>query len=269
MLLFLKGFIIGIGKIIPGVSGAMLAINFNVYEKALDAVTNFFSNWKSNLKFLTIFISGILFSIVLCSGIILYLIENHLFLTMMFFIGLIFGGTYNFSHEIKYNHKNIIIIITITSLVSMLSFGNFNNNYQLQNNFIDNIIFFLGGIIEIFTSIVPGISGTALFMIIGIYNNILTMMSSVFNITYVINNINLYLSYGIGMFISFIINTYLINYLLKKYKNTTNSVILGLSISSIILLLVITFKNHFTILEFIIGIMLLVIGILISCILEK
>ena len=52
MLLFMKGFVVGIGKIIPGVSGAMLAINFKVYEKLLDAVTNFFGNWKDNLIFL-------------------------------------------------------------------------------------------------------------------------------------------------------------------------------------------------------------------------
>ena len=269
MLLFLKGFIIGIGKIIPGVSGAMLAINFNIYERALDAITNFSSNWKENLKFLLIFISGVLLAIVVCSGIVLYLIENYFFLTMMFFIGLILGGTYNFSHEIKYNYKNIIIIILIVILLSIISFGNFSNNYQLQGNFIDNIVFFIGGIIEIFSSIVPGISGTAIFMLMGIYNNILTMMSSIFNIPYVIDNINIYISYGFGMFISFIINSYLISYLIKRYKNTTYSVILGLCISSIILLLFLTFKYSFSILEFILGIMLLVVGILSSCILDK
>ena len=54
MKLFLKGLIIGIGKIIPGVSGAMLAINFNVYEMAIEAVSNFFYDWKNNLKFLLV-----------------------------------------------------------------------------------------------------------------------------------------------------------------------------------------------------------------------
>lgn len=44
--LFLKGFIIGIGKIIPGLSGSLLAINFNVYERAIKAISNFFSDWK-------------------------------------------------------------------------------------------------------------------------------------------------------------------------------------------------------------------------------
>jgi len=226
MILFLKSFIIGIGKIIPGVSGAMLAINFNIYERALDAITNFFSDWKQNLKFILIFSLGVILAMVACSGIILYLIENHFFITMMLFIGLIFGGTYNFSKEVKYNYKNILIITLVVILLSIISFSNFHNYYQLKGNFIDNIVFFIGGIIEIFSSIVPGISGTALFMIMGIYNHILTITASIFNITYVINNINLYISYGIGMFISFIVK---LNLFLLQMKIVFISLILFLN----------------------------------------
>ena len=113
MLLFLKAIIIGIGKIIPGVSGAMLAINFNVYEKLLNAITNFFSDWKNNLKFLLIFISGILLSLIIFSNVIIILLHECFFLTMMFFIGLILGGTYSFSLRIKYNYKNIFLIIFV------------------------------------------------------------------------------------------------------------------------------------------------------------
>ena len=59
MLLFLKGIIIGIGKIIPGVSGALLAINFNVYERLLNSLTNFFDDWKNNLKFIKLHVMRI------------------------------------------------------------------------------------------------------------------------------------------------------------------------------------------------------------------
>ena len=45
--LILKGFLIGIGKIIPGFSGALLAISFNVYDKLINSITNFFSNKKT------------------------------------------------------------------------------------------------------------------------------------------------------------------------------------------------------------------------------
>lgn len=259
----------GIGKIIPGVSGAMLAINFNVYEKLLNSITNFFDDWKNNLKFLFIFGSGVILSIILCSGIILFLLNNYMFLTMMFFIGLILGGTYNFSKSIIYNYKSILLIIIIIISFLLLSINNFSTTYAIKNNFIDNIVFFIGGVLEVFASIVPGISGTSLLMIIGIYDDVLKIMSSIFNYSYVITNINIYFSYGMGMFISFIINSYLINYFLNKYKNISYSVILGLAISSILFLVVITFKVNFTIIEFILGIMLMVIGILISSIFDK
>lgn len=269
MLIFIKGFVVGIGKIIPGVSGAMLAMYLNVYEKILDSVTNFFNDWKTNIKFIVIFGLGLILAIVLGSRLILYFFTNYKFLTVMFFVGLILGGTYNFSKKITYNYINIILILALITIFLIFSLINFNNTYILKYNFVDNIVFFIGGVIDIFASLVPGISGTSLLMSIGIYNNILVMISSIFNMTYVFDNYNIYISYTLGMFISFILNAYLINYFLSKYRNVAYSIILGLSISSILFLLVNIFKNSFTIIEFILGIILLTLGILLSCILDK
>ena len=269
MMLFLKGFIIGIGKIIPGVSGAMLAINFNIYEKALESVTSFFNDWKDNLKFLLLFCSGILLSVIICSNIVVYFFNNNFFITMMFFIGLILGGIYNFSLQIKYSYKNILLIIMIVILFLLLGISNFNNYYVMKNNLFDNLMFFIGGIIEIFASVVPGISGTAILMLIGIYDNILVLISSVMNIDYVVTNLTLYLSYSFGMIVSFIVSSYMMIYLINKYKNYTYTVILGLSISSVLLLLTMTFSCSFSLLELIGGVMLLTVGLLVSCILNN
>ena len=269
MLLFFKGLLIGIGKIIPGVSGAMLAINFKVYEKAIEAVTNFFSDWKNNFKFLLILGLGILLSIIFGSKVVLYLLSNYKFLTLMFFIGLIIGGTYNFGCNIKFNKKNIVGIIIPFLILLGISLFNINNSYIINNSFLDNMMFFIAGFIEIFSSIVPGISGTSLLMILGMYTNVLKLISNIFDYNYVNDNLLLYFSYGVGMFISFIITTYIINYLLKNLKDITYAVILGLSMASIFFLLLITFQNSYSIIEFIIGIMLLVLGLLISCIMDK
>lgn len=269
MLTFLKGLIIGIGKIIPGVSGAMLAIYFNVYERAIDAINNFFCDWRNNLRFLLLLGSGIIISIVLGSNIVLYFLNNYMFVTLMLFIGLIIGGTYNFSLKIVYNKKNVLFGFVIMIIFLLLSLGNISNKYVLNNGFIDNIIFFVGGIIEVISSVVPGISGTALLMVMGIYDIVLEMISNIFNISYVIRYINLYLSYGIGMFVSFIVMITLINYLIKRYKNTTYVVILGLCISAIIFLFKLAFCSKFSVIEFIFGIMSMAIGVLISCIMDK
>lgn len=267
--LFLKGFIIGIGKIIPGLSGSLLAINFNVYERAIKAISTFFSDWKENLRFLVILGTGIFLAIVMGSKIIIYLLNNYKFITLMFFIGLILGGTKNFSKTVNYNKKSIIIIIITFILFSLLSLGNISNKYILHNNYLDILIFILGGFIEIIASIVPGISGTALLMICGIYEKILEMTSLILNYQYVINNIRLYLSYGFGMFISFIVTISLINYLLNNKKEIIYPVILGLALSSIVFLIIYTYMVKLSIVSLIIGLLLLIIGLKLSVYLEK
>ena len=107
----------------------------------------------------------------------------------MLFIGLIVGGTYSFSRDIEYGFKNVIIILFVVFLVMFISLNNISNSYVLQGNYMDNIMFFIGGVIEVFASIVPGISGTALFMLMGIYDSILVIFGNIFNISFVIDNI--------------------------------------------------------------------------------
>lgn len=250
----------------PGVSGAMLAINFGVYEKLLSAITNFFDNLRSNFIFLLKVGFGGLLAIMLGSNGILYLFTNYKFLTMLFFIGLMLGGTYRFSKKIYYQRKHIIILLVIIGLFLYLSLGNINNLGVLPNN---EIKYFLGGFTEIFASIVPGISGTSLLMILGIYEDIIELIANVYNFNYILDNINIYFSYSIGMIISFIINCYLVNYLIKKHKNNSYVLVLGLSLASIIYLLIMTFKLKFVLFELLIGIVLFVLGIIIANLLAK
>ena len=268
-ILFIKGFIIGIGKIIPGVSGALLAINFRVYERAIEAVVNFFDDWKKNLLFITKLGSGIILSIVLCSNGIIYLLNNYRFITMMFFVGLICGGTYNYATGIKCNYSDVLFMILFIVMLFIISYGNIFNSYEITHGFMDNVVFFIGGVIEVMSSIIPGISGTAIHLILGIYDSILMMISKIFDFQYVIMNINLYISYGMGMMISFIICMIGINYLLKRYPIIFSKIILGLCIYSILMLVIFTFSLKITILNFVLGIMLLIVGLLIGCLLDK
>lgn len=269
MNLFLKGFIIGIAKIIPGVSGAMIAVTFGIYDRLINAITNFFDNKKDNIKFLLVVGSGIFLSIVTCSGIIRYFINNYYLITMMLFIGLIVGGSYNYSKNIDYNVKNIMIIFGVVLLVVGISVFKLDGNYIIDGSINDYIMFFIGGIIEIFSSIVPGISGTALFMLIGMYDNILMLFSNVLNLSYVIDNIMIYISYGLGMMISFIVFSIGISYLLKKYRKLFDTIIFGLSISSIILLFIMAFSKSNRLIDFMIGMVLFIIGVIISYLFDR
>lgn len=267
-MLFIKGLIIGIGKVMPGVSGALLAINFKVYDRLVESLVNFFSDWKKNLRFLLELGSGIIIAIILFSNGIRYLLNNYNFLMMMLFMGLIGGGSYNYIRSVNYERKEYKYILFIIGVLIGISFIGKGDNYVISNSFKDNIVFFLGGVIEVFTSIIPGISGTAIMMIMGIYDMVLMIVGRIYDFSYVISNINIYISYGLGIIISFILGTLLINYLLKKKKRLMEIMIGSFSIYSILMMGVMTFGKMASVIEIVLGIMLMVVGTVIGFIMD-
>ena len=89
--LFIQGFIVGLGKIMPGVSGSVMAISFGIYEKLISCFSSI-KIFKQNLKFLTIILTGIILAILLGSNAIKYLLANYYINTLMFMIGLMIRG---------------------------------------------------------------------------------------------------------------------------------------------------------------------------------
>ena len=227
--LILKGFIIGIGKIIPGVSGAILAISFNVYDKLINSITNFFDNKKDNFFFLSNLGIGIILGIILFSKIIIYLLNNYYLYTTIFFTGLILGGIIPLTKNINKNKKNILLILISLISIIILSILNINNNYILKNNFIDILYFMYGGFLEAIGTIIPGVSATALLMLSGLYDIIISAISNI--------NLKVLIPFSLSMFISILLLLKITNYLIKKYYQTTYSIIIGISIGTIIMLL--------------------------------
>ena len=132
MKLVLIGFIVGIGKIIPGVSGAMLALTLGVYEKLIDAVTNFFGDIKNNLKFLGKFGIGLVLAIVFFSKLILFLLNNYYQEVMYLFLGLIIGTLMIFMKDLKYNKKNIVVFLIFLLVTLGVCFNKVSLNNSLN-----------------------------------------------------------------------------------------------------------------------------------------
>ena len=256
----LKGFIIGIGKIVPGVSGAMLAITLGVYDKAILAITDFTSDKKKNFKLLLLLGIGIISSIIVFSKIINYFYNNHYIPTMLFFMGLIIGGIPGLINKTSYNYKNIIITSVSFLIVTILSFSFINNTYMLKGNFVDYIILFIGGITEAFSSIVPGISGTALFMVMGIYNIVIEMLANLTNVFYVIDNFLLIVFFIIGLLLGVILISILVKWLFSKYSSKTYSAILGFCLSNVVILFLKIITYSPSLFGYLIGIPLSLIG---------
>ena len=262
--------IIGVGQIIPGVSGGMLAITLGVYEKGIEAISNIFKSLKENIKFLTSIGIGILFSIIVFSKIIKWSLINFYLPTMLLFIGLILGGVPSFLKKInsfkKLKKSNIFITIIIFLSIILLSFLNFNNSNTDFNNFnIFSIIsFFIIGIIYAATMVIPGISGTAIMMLLGYYEVVINMISNLSNITVTLSNLNTILPFGFGLVFGIIYVSKLMNYLLNKHEVKTYYAIFGLILSSIVVMFIQTFKNNYNVFDIIIGITLLILGYFIS-----
>ena len=262
--LFIKSLIIGLGKIIPGVSGSLLAISLNVYDRAILAITNFFDDVIENTKFLFTLSLGIMVSIIIFSKIILYFITNYYVITMLFFIGLILGGLLIFKSNYTNNKKNLIILLISFLIIIILSSFSHSSKYVMEGNFIDYLVFFGSGIIDALATIVPGISGTALLMNIGVYEIIISTISSITDINLIINNFKILIPFGLGMVLGFILLSILISYLLKKYRSEMMAFVLGVSIGSMVLLVISVFRSSYTYIELMLGLLFMIVGIYIG-----
>lgn len=262
MLLMLKGIIIGIGKIIPGVSGSMLAISMGIYQKLIDSVNNFFKYPRDNFKFLFKITIGLIISMVFFSNIILDCLNKYYLITTFFFIGLIIGGFNDIKQNTnkKYNYIAIIFFILIT----LLGFINIDNEVNITNSILNSLYFIFIGFIDALTMVVPGISGTATLMMLGAYEKVISMYSNIFNISILLDNLKILIPFIIGMVLGLISTVKLIQFLFKNYKEKTYSAILGFSISTIVLMFIKCLNSFYTLFDLIIGFILLFIGIFIT-----
>lgn len=268
--LIIKGFIIGMGKIIPGVSGAMLAITLGVYEKIIETISNIKKNKIDNLYFLSKIGCGIILAIILSSKIIVKCIKLYYFPTMLLFIGLIVGGMPELIHETTYKKKEFITsLILVIILCIILKEINVTTNHQIKPTIFSSLKLIGIGILDAISSIVPGISGTALLMMIGCYNTIINTFSSILDINKINQNLFIIIPFGFGFIIGVFLISKIINYLLKKHNNLMKQIItIFMTITIIILIKDIT-PSQCTVIQKIIGIILLIIGLIISMYLNK
>ena len=244
-ILIIKGLIIGIGKVIPGVSGSVLAILLNVYEDAINAISNVYKYFIESILYLGFLGIGIIISIIFGSKVLLYFLNNYYFITFCTIIGLVIGTLPGFLKKIKIKKCNDFFLIVIPFIFFYI-FRQFNFSIDLKNNIF---IFFILGIIEAFTTIIPGISSTAIYISFNVYQIFLNIFSNPFNIEFLV--------FGLGFFVSAFYTSKLVNFLFRKYKRETYLIIFSLLISSIIILFKSVVElNNFNIFLFIVFLML-------------
>lgn len=245
MINFIKGIFVGIFNIIPGLSGSALLIILNLYEKCINSISNITKKPKENILFLLPIGTGILIGTFLFSKIILILIKNYPTTTFIIFTGFLLGTVpHLFKEATKKGFKDSYIIpflITLSLGIIMLFFDKKDISYEINYNFISLIKYFFIGILLCISTIIPGISSTVLLSLFNLYGIYI----------YSISSINLYVLIPtlIGLTITTLILSKLINYLLNNYYGYTYFAILGFTISTIPSLISfnITFNTNFII----------------------
>ncbi len=240
LILFLKGLFIGIGKIIPGVSGSLLAISLGVYEEALEKISHFFHHKKESFVFLTPLGIGILIAILFASKLMLHFLNTYYVYTIFVFLGLIVGTIPPLVQKEKMSYLDGLFIFFI--VLGMFFFENQCSIVEFtptHSVFSFLFIFFLG-MIDAFTTVLPGISGTATFMMLGSYSFVLELFSNPFS------HLFYCFLFGMGLLLGIILMTHVVTYCFKYYRHQTWVGILGFLFSSILSLLlkVIDLVNH-------------------------
>lgn len=256
----------GIANIIPGVSGGTLAITMNIYERLINTINHFFSDFKENIKFIGLLCIGIVISLILGSNVITYSLDKFPLPTIMFFTGLILGGIPFLFNKIKKEMKikNILVFILTFSLIIVIMFLKTGNDVDLSNvTAFGYFKIFLVGLVASATMIVPGISGSFMLMVMGYYEPIINTIKELTSFNNIIENIIILIPFGIGVLVGLVLLAKLLEYLFNKFEVITYFGIIGFVLASLIGIFFQT-VFVFTIGSFIIGIILLLIGFVIA-----
>ena len=92
IMLFLKGIIIGVANVIPGVSGGTIAVVLHIFDRMIDAINHFTKDIKKHIMFLLPLLAGAGVGVLAFSVLIDFCLENYSLPTCSFFAGLVAGS---------------------------------------------------------------------------------------------------------------------------------------------------------------------------------
>jgi putative membrane protein len=236
--LILKGGIIGIANIIPGVSGGTMAVVLGIYEKLIEAISNILTDKKRRIEFLLLLLKvflGAAIAILVFSWVMDYLLTYHEQYTYIFFIGLILGSIPSIYKTHPHMQLSVPAGITFLAGIALIlaififapekqetmneTIGLSLSSYQVFMLIISG--FFSGG-----SMIMPGVSGSFILVILGQYHIVIRA----------IKNFDLLplLLLGIGIALGIWTFAKIIDNLLKIFPKETFYFILGLVVASVI-----------------------------------
>lgn len=239
----LKGMVIGIANIIPGVSGGTMMVAMGIYDKLIHCITHLFSEFKKSVMFLLPIALGMGVAIIASSFGLEYLFQHFPIQTNLLFIGLIIGGLPAIWKNVKGNKikpGHIAAFLVFFALVAgMAIMGETEGNAaDLSFGLLNVIKLFLVGVIASATMVIPGVSGSMVLLLIGYYNPILTAINDFMRalVTLDMNGIltgcGVLIPFGVGVVAGIFAIAKLIEVIFQKFPLYAYWAIIGLIVAS-------------------------------------
>lgn len=253
----LRGMVIGLANVIPGVSGGTMMVSMGIYDKLIYSINNLFKKFKECIKILLPYLVGMAIAIILGSVALKVAFEKYPLPTNTLFIGLILGSLPIILKQIKgakINAIHVLIFLVFAALVivpkvianNTLVGDNVNGGSQALTLDVGHIIiYFLLGVLASASMVIPGISGSMMLKIFGYYEPIVTQtLGGTFkdaipsgNWNLVLHNVGVLLPFAVGIVVGIFGVAKLIEFLLKKWKVPTYCGILGMVVASPVVIL--------------------------------
>ena len=271
--LFFKGIFMGIADAMPGISGGTIALLLGIYEELIESISelkislfsklinkDFKSFWeKLNGNFLLVLVSGIGISLISFVKISASFLESFPLFIWSFFLGLIFATVYVIYKLINqwHNLNFFFLIISIIFSIFLSSFSAYDTDE------ISLLYILFSGIIASSAMILPGISGSLILVILGVYAYLIKALDNL--------ELIVIFTFISGAIIGLLGFSKILKYLFNNHRDATYTIMLGLVIGSIenIWPWNKSFSTELSNLNLFLSISLVILGFVIVILLEK
>ena len=271
----LKGIVIGLANVIPGVSGGTMMVSMGIYDKLIHCITHLFSELKKSIQFLLPIFIGIGIAVVVVPFGIEFLFAQYPFQTNLLFMGLIIGGLPAVWKKVKGNSVkvgHILSCLVFFALVAGLALVG-----ETEGNAAD-LSFSLGSVIKLFgigvitsaTMVIPGVSGSMVLLLLGYYHPVLETITNfikavlAFDMNGILAGIGVLLPFGIGVVAGIFVIAKIIEVIFEKFPLYAYWAIIGLIVSSPVAILLVSGMGTITIVSILTGIVSLAVGFVIA-----
>ena len=161
----LRGVVIGLANIIPGVSGGTMMVSMGIYDTIIGCINSLFKDFKRCVKMLWPYALGMVLGILGLAKLITFLLGSYPLPTNMAFIGLILGGLPMILKKMKDEKKGaagaIAFVLAFALVVGLKIVGGGNGtDASITLGLGQMIILFVMGVIAAATMVIPGVSGS-------------------------------------------------------------------------------------------------------------